>query len=194
MFGINKKATHSDEDLILLYKDSHDLVHLGELFTRHSRLIGAIAYKYLNNATETEDAVMEVFEILVEDLKTTEVKNFKAWLYSVTKNHALKMIRKRRKDGDFSADIENTSESFMESDVESSLTGKEELETRIEGLEDALKGLKEEQRICIELFYLKDKSYAEVAEITGYDLKKVKSYIQNGKRKLKIHLEEDGRE
>lgn len=191
MFGINKKATKSDEELIVLYKDTHDMKYLGELFTRHSRLIGAIAYKYLNNATETEDAVMEIFEILVEDLKNTEVQNFKGWLYSVTKNHALKIIRKRRKDTDFGGDIEKSPESFMESDMDSSLTDKEALENELTELEKAVKGLKEDQRICIELFYLQDKSYQEVAEITGYDLNKVKSHIQNGKRKLKIHLEKD---
>lgn len=192
MFSTNKQQARSDEDLILLYKDTHDLIYLGELFTRHSRLIASVAYKYLNNPTETEDAVMEVFEILVEDLKTTEVQNFKPWLYSVTKNHALKLIRKRKKDGQFGGDIENISESFMEFDEEAALTDKQGQEKEFEGLEDALKGLKKEQRICIELFYLQNKSYNEVSDITGYDLNKVKSYIQNGKRKIKIHLEQDG--
>ncbi len=55
-------------------------------------------------------------------------------------------------------------------------------------LEKALNFLKEEQRICIELFFLQEKRYEEVAEITGYSPKQVKSYIQNGKRNLAIHL------
>lgn len=49
--------------------------------------------------------------------------------------------------------------------------------------------LNEEQRKCIELIYLQDKSYQEVAIITGYSLKQVKSYTQNGKRNLKNYLE-----
>ena len=56
-------------------------------------------------------------------------------------------------------------------------------------LNDAIEQLKSKQKECIELFYLQEKSYIEIAELTGYEIKKVKSYIQNGKRNLKIFLE-----
>ncbi len=56
-------------------------------------------------------------------------------------------------------------------------------------LEDCIKKLKEDQRICIDLFYLQDKSYVEVSQITSYSMKEVKTYIQNGKRNLKILME-----
>jgi DNA-directed RNA polymerase specialized sigma24 family protein len=62
-------------------------------------------------------------------------------------------------------------------------------EVQLQQLEEGIKTLNHEQQECISLFYLQDKSYVEVAEITGYDLNKVKSYIQNGKRNLKIYLE-----
>ena len=63
------------------------------------------------------------------------------------------------------------------------------LEERIEKLHKALRFLKTEQRACVELMYLEKKSYFEIAEATGYSIKKVKSYIQNGKRNLKLLLE-----
>ena len=65
---------------------------------------------------------------------------------------------------------------------------KEVKENLLTGLEKAMTHLKEEQRICIELFFLKEKRYEEVAEITGYTAKQVKSYIQNGKRNLANYL------
>jgi len=37
----------------------------------------------------------------------------------------------------------------------------------------------------VELFYLHDKSYAQISEETGLDMNEVKSHIQNGKRNLK---------
>ena len=52
--------------------------------------------------------------------------------------------------------------------------------------------LPEEQRITIDLFYLQQKCYKDVSEATGFDLNKVKSYIQNGKRNLKICMEKNG--
>ena len=52
--------------------------------------------------------------------------------------------------------------------------------------------LNKEQGECVKLFYLEGKSYQEVAELTSYSIKKVKSYIQNGKRNLKNILTKAG--
>jgi RNA polymerase sigma-70 factor (ECF subfamily) len=39
------------------------------------------------------------------------------------------------------------------------------------------------------MLYLQNKTYRDVAEVTGFTMKEVKSHIQNGKRNLKIYLE-----
>jgi RNA polymerase sigma-70 factor (ECF subfamily) len=64
-------------------------------------------------------------------------------------------------------------------------------EIHFELLEKAILELKEEQKICVELFYLKQFSYQRISEQLGISLKNVKSAIQNGKRNLKIRLEEN---
>ena len=56
-------------------------------------------------------------------------------------------------------------------------------------MEVTLEELNPEQKDCIKLFYLEKQSYQEIAERTGFSLMQVKSYIQNGKRNLKILLE-----
>jgi RNA polymerase sigma-70 factor (ECF subfamily) len=55
-------------------------------------------------------------------------------------------------------------------------------------LKEGIDELKDEQRVCIELFYIKNVSYSEISTITGYGLKEVKSYIQNGKRNLRNYI------
>ncbi|MFN6039055.1 MAG: RNA polymerase sigma factor [Bacteroidota bacterium] len=65
-------------------------------------------------------------------------------------------------------------------------------EVQLETLETAIDELTMEQKKCVKLFYLQEKSYVEIAEETGYSLNNVKSYIQNGKRNLKIKLEKKG--
>ena len=65
----------------------------------------------------------------------------------------------------------------------------DEKEQSLSDLEEAILMLSKEQRICIELFYLKRKSYLEIVQITGEPYQQVKSHIQNGKRNLKILLE-----
>src|SRR5690606_4933395 len=54
---------------------------------------------------------------------------------------------------------------------------------------ECLASLSSEQAVCVRLFYLEQKCYKELAEEAGYDLNKMKSYIQNGKRNLKICME-----
>jgi len=56
-------------------------------------------------------------------------------------------------------------------------------------LKKCLEELSNEQKQCIELFYYKEKCYKEISEITKYDIKKVKSHMQNGKRNLKNCME-----
>ena len=62
-------------------------------------------------------------------------------------------------------------------------------EEHLDKLESCLEKLKKEQKESIQLFYLQGLSYQEIDKKVSWGLKKVKSYIQNGKRNLKICLE-----
>ena len=64
-----------------------------------------------------------------------------------------------------------------------------EVEANVSALEKCMQKLSPEQQQSVDLFYIKEKCYKDVAELTGYTLNEVKSYIQNGKRNLKICLE-----
>ena len=120
------------------------------------------------------------------DLLRMEVKNFKSWLYMVSKNHCLMQLRKKKP-----LETENIAE--LEYKLEDNNDSEYVFikESQLKNLEEAIKSLKEEQQQCIDLFYLKEKTYDEVANLTGYETKKVKSYIQNGKRNLKNILTEN---
>lgn len=63
-----------------------------------------------------------------------------------------------------------------------------EKDKALNAMEIALHQLSNEQQQCVTLFYLQKKSYQEITDLTGYTLLQVKSYIQNGKRNLKILL------
>jgi RNA polymerase sigma-70 factor (ECF subfamily) len=64
-----------------------------------------------------------------------------------------------------------------------------EKDRQLEMMNDCLQELVKEQKQCVTLFYLEKRSYNEIADHTGFTLLQVKSYIQNGKRNLKILLE-----
>ena len=180
-----KYTKHTDAELVELYQKDGDTIYAGELYKRYSLLVYGLSYKYLKHEEDAKDAVTEIFELILAKLKTHEVGFFKSWLFMVSKNH---LIRKQAKNNSLEIiEIENISEKFMENEEDLSLNIREH-ESAL--LQEALSNLNDEQRTCIELFYYQQKPYQEVASMTGYDLNKVKSAIQNGKRNLKLFMEE----
>jgi len=180
----NKISSLSDTDLISLYKKDGDKQIVGELYKRYTRFVFSICMKYLKDEESSKDAVMQIFEKLFVDLRKHEVSNFKSWLHSVTKNHCLHIIRDSNYQNQKLKDFSNSEEEVMENQLFLYQDSVNVLEDRVVELERELGNLSKEQRVCVELFYLKDKSYQEIADETGYSLNQVKSYIQNGKRNL----------
>lgn len=180
----------TDVELLELYRKTRDKEHVGVLYKRYSHLVFGLCMKYFADEDQAADAVTNIFTKLFDDLLKHKVEYFKSWLYTYSKNHCLMQLRSAksslRKSLDYSADFKVSMEN---SEEEHHNANKREQEYAL--LEQALTGLSDEQRTCIELFYLKDKSYVQITEITGHDLNKVKSYIQNGKRNLKIMLEQN---
>jgi len=187
----DKTGVHDlpDHELILKYKTSADPEIIAILFQRYTHLVYGVCLKYLDDKDEAKDALMEIFEGLMEELLQNEIHNFKSWLHSVTRNHCLMKLRKMKAIRvEMELEDEKTDGVFMENPMELH----QEVEWReytLKELEAAMETLKEPQRRCIELVYLMEKSYVEVCEITGYGMNDVKSHVQNGKRNLKIRLE-----
>lgn len=183
----NAKPPPDDQELLRLYRETGELEHLGELFQRYSKLVYLVCLKYLKDEEESKDATMQLFEHITKTLLQHEVKNFKAWLHVAARNHCLMQLRSSKNKP--AIPLEDTSPLFMEYQEPMHLTEAEQVENREQALQLALQELPPEQRQCIELFYLQQKSYKEISALTGCDLNKVKSYIQNGKRNLKLYLE-----
>ncbi|WP_139957244.1 RNA polymerase sigma factor [Flavicella sediminum] len=184
----NKPKKDTDEALILRFCQENDLEVLGTLYHRYMHLVYGICLKYLKNREESQDAVMQIFEILVKELPRHEIKIFKNWLYGVSKNYCLMKIRKdvseKKKQENYSSDI------FMENTTELHLLDKDEPVDLNIALKECMEALKEQQRLCITSFYYEEKCYQEISDDLNIDLKKVKSFIQNGKRNLKICLDQ----
>lgn len=185
------RLLHSDEELIAMYRNSHDSKYIGELFNRYTHLVFGVCMKYLKEEESAQDATMQVFESLMTHLKKHQIENFRAWLHMVAKNHCLMQIRKATNQHTFSHDFSESEDIDVDFDDGNHLIDKQEKEKRLQKMEKAMDSLKEEQRVCLKLFYLENKSYVEVADITGYSLNQVKSHIQNGKRNLKLNMEND---
>ena len=176
----------ADSELIARFKSGEQQA-LGVLFTRYTALVFGTSLKYLKNRDEAKDAVMQVFEKLNQTLHQHEVTNFKSWLYVSTRNHCLMQLRSRK-----GKETREITPNLMESGYALHLENEPEMEQNLSKLEKCIAGLVMEQQHCVRLFYLQEKCYKDVAQETGFDLNQVKSYIQNGKRNLKICMERNG--
>jgi RNA polymerase sigma-70 factor (ECF subfamily) len=181
---IPHEAGLPDKELIAQYKQSGELAALGDLYQRYMDLVYGVCLKYLKDTEKAKDSVMLIFEELVVKLKKHEVENFKSWLYQLAKNHCLMQLRTPK-----NLKTVELPESLMQTEENVHLNGVLEKEENFKKLEHCLGTLSEEQRTAVKLFYLEGKCYNEIVEITGTDWSQVRSFIQNGRRNLKICME-----
>ena len=181
--------TLEDLELVALYKKGGDNNCVGVLFQRYTHLIFGVCMKYLKDEDDSADASMQIFEKLLADLKKHEIQQFKGWLHMVCKNYCLMQLRSGATKLKHNKELHKDLGTLMENDHSLHPLAENPKETQLTHMEECLGRLNEEQRLCVELFYLKEKSYNEVAEMTSFSMNNVKSYIQNGKRNLKICIE-----
>jgi RNA polymerase sigma-70 factor (ECF subfamily) len=127
---------------------------------------------------------MQIFEELVVKLHKHEIENFRGWLHTLAKNYCLMQLRSPRniKTAEFNGDA-------MQSKDDLHLDGVMEREAEFLRMEKCLEKLPTEQEKTVRLFYLENKCYKDIAESTGIEWNKVRSFIQNGRRNLKICME-----
>lgn len=188
MWLFKKQEFDSDEEIIQHYRQSGDKAAFAELFKKHVSTVYGTCVFYLEDKDEAQDAVMQIFEKLLVDVRTRHIENFKAWLSFVVRNFCISLIRKKKTQA-------RHSKLYYEFEYEPTTY---ETELKIHSVDDdtmlacmaeSLQELKPKQRICVELFYLKAMSYQQIADHTHYSLNEVKSYIQNAKRNLKLMIE-----
>ncbi|MGQ8336676.1 RNA polymerase sigma factor [Sunxiuqinia sp. A32] len=184
-----KKAEQSDENLLADFIENRDMDSLGELYGRYMHLVYGVCLKYFKDRERSKDAFIQLFEKLVVEIDKHEIRNFKSWLFVVTRNHCLMELRKSKQGKIVVLGDENELVGFMENEVELHPIDKEPDERNEDALKDCIERLKKEQKDCIRSFYFENKSYREICSELNMEEKKVKSFIQNGKRNLKICLE-----
>lgn len=186
---LKKYSDFSDEELVEKYQSSGDSYYAALLFERYNELTVSLSLSYLKNSMDAEDATMECFELLIKDLKKQPIENFGGWYYSVVRNYLLKVKRAKSK---------HVSEDLIEGLHDQDAENWDDFDTLLQNKTDhkqeavlaqAFDELKPLQAKCLKYFYLEQKSYVEIANLLTIEEKKVKSHIQNGKRKMKITLE-----
>ena len=186
MLKIFKKnpSNYTDAELVARYQKTGDMDILGILYERYTELIYGVCLKVLKNEAEAEDAFMNIFEKLTKKVSQHDIKQFRPWLHVLVRNHCLEVLRKKKKHLTVSYDKD-----FMQSEAVFHPFMEEVINEKIPALTKCMDTLKSEQKKCVELFYFEGKSYVEIAAVQDLSLGKVRSFIQNGRRNLRICIE-----
>ncbi len=183
---ITSRKAATDEELLQEFGQTGDQQVLADLYLRYSDLLYGVCLKYLEDAEDAKDAVMNIYQELLRKLPQHEVQNFRSWVYVLAKNHCLMQLRSAKKNITVSLE-----EQAVQSDDFSHLDSIIEKEEAFRRLEKCIEKLPGEQKRSIRLFYYDSKCYNEIAETTGQDWNKIRSLIQNGRRNLKICMEKN---
>lgn len=178
----------TDEALLAHYQSSGEARYLGVLYERYMPMVYGVCLKILRDPGKSEDAVMSIYEELVRKAREHQVESFRGWLYVLARNHCLMEWRKNhRRPTDYHAPEDMVRYDAVEAAFEVELPGAED-----KSLEKCLEQLPANQRTSVYMFYLEDKTYKEIAGLLAEEVGKIRSYIQNGRRNLKICLEKTG--
>lgn len=173
----------SEELLLSRFRETGDSYWLGQVLQSHTVLLLGVAMKYLKDADAAADAVQSVFLKALTHFPQDEMRNVKGWLYVLVRNHCLQTLREK-----VHILPEEALQTVAGDAGENAEAEAWEREYTLQQMRDSMARLSPEQQTVLDLFYLQKKSYAEVGEITGYTFGQVKSFIQNGKRALRLLL------
>jgi RNA polymerase sigma-70 factor (ECF subfamily) len=160
----------------------------GELVRRYERDVFNLAYRMLNERGEAEDAAQEAFMRAYVNLDRYDPERpFKTWLLSITSNHCIDRLRRRRLTW-LSLEEPLPPHPALTSDIpgpeEAMLTNERNLL-----VQEMLAGLSPDYRLAVVLRYWYDLSYAEIAEMLGTTESAIKSRLFRARQALAEYLE-----
>jgi RNA polymerase sigma factor (sigma-70 family) len=173
----------TDTALLQLYAAEKDSRYAGALLSRYTLRLFGVCFKYLKDEEDAKDMVQQVCVKAIAEMGKYPIENVGGWLYRIAQNACISKIRSHKY--------------FVSSDILPDIREEDspsdefywEIDAQHSRLAVAL-----DQKLCISLFFLEKKSYQEIAELKGFAINEVKSNIQNGKRNLKIIMEQLERE
>lgn len=190
MFKISKSPSSeamTDEQLLIAWRQSGSEKYLGILYERYLPMVYGVCLKILRDAAKAEDAVMGIYESMAGKLHEHEVTAFRGWLYVLTRNYCLMEWRRMKRQPVEYYAPENMHH-FDSAEEAAEPQANELLGAQM--LEKCFQQLSPLQRRCVQSFYYDNMSYQEISKLVKENVGKVRSSIQNGKRNLKICLEQ----
>jgi len=189
----NSYYLSSDQELIDLYRNQQNNAALGELMRRYHSQVYGRCLQLLADRELAHDCCQTTFEQFIKTLRAKGKVTFvPGLLYQIASRRAIDMLRRKNTYYEAIKEIESTTKKNLSFFVENPDLVRLSIEQSEKEafLKKAIASLPTIQRDCIRYFYYERFSYRQIAEALDTDLKKVKSALQNGKRRLRHLLKE----
>lgn len=167
----------NDDKKIIEEVLSGNLDVFGILVERYQQSIFRMIFKMTGSSVEAEELTQSVFVKVYTNLSQFNPKyKFFSWLYRIALNESLNYLKSRK---NISAINVNTSVTHENPEV---IFHKKE---RKKALQQAIMELNPMERTLIVLKYYEEMTYKDISNVTGLSVKKVKSRLFTGRKKLK---------
>jgi RNA polymerase sigma-70 factor (ECF subfamily) len=153
------------------------------LVRRYERAVFGMGLSFFRNRDDAADFTQDVFLKTFRSLGRFEGRSrFSTWLYKIAYNTAVNSLKRNREyrslaEGDMPVDNHTPERDLLRSVVKDAIT-------------EAVTGLPERYRLCVDLYFFYDRSYQEIETITGFPINTVKSHVFRAKKLLRGKLED----
>jgi RNA polymerase sigma-70 factor (ECF subfamily) len=173
-------------------EETDDLLIIGEILSgdarvfrllvlRYEKAVFSMGMSFFHNREDASDFSQEVFLKIFRNLAQFKGgSRFSTWLYRVAYNTGINGIKRRKEYRSLAGE-----EALPDFDTPEKRTI---LKAAKAAIKQAVEGLPERYRICVDLFFFYDRSYREIEVITGYPVNTIKSHVFRAKKILQEAL------
>ena len=157
------------------------------IFDRYSRPVLGFIFDMVGDRSLAEDLAQETFVRAYRGLQTLrEETKLSTWLFGIARNCALEQLRSRRRDAN---NVEIDAEPAFELHDRARTPSGELLDKELSGvIQTALGKLDEDKRTVFTLKVLQQRSYEEIAEITGFSVGKLKTDLHRARAEMRKRI------
>jgi RNA polymerase sigma-70 factor (ECF subfamily) len=171
-----------DLAIIIAYRERRNATCFRLLHDRYASKIYGKALTMLKKEASAKDATQEIFTKIFLSLgKFQGQSKFSTWVYSVTYNYCIDLIRKEKRSRDlFAEEVENPPDLEAEEVPDAALTS-----MKVNELRRVLRSISETDRSLLLLKYKDGVKIREIAKMYGKNESAIKMQLKRAKEKAK---------
>ncbi len=165
------------------FRSSGNKNALAEVYNKYIHLVYGLGLKYFQNRGKAQQLIIDVFKMLVDQAKNSDIANVRNWIYMCAKDLCFKQADEDSISTEQKNDW-NNEKKILENNRLRINPIDSDLSTNY-SLRNCVDNLYQPQKNCVKMFYFQSKSYREIAQKLDITENEVKQNISSAKQILK---------